>query len=80
MKNMLFCPQLSPQNTENRIIGLWNFKIFVGKQVPKHLPPPLKKGTNSPLWYSQLLYLNVLDTAMFIETPELKCKILLGVL
>ena len=47
------------------------FQNFVVKQVPQPPPPsPLQKGTNSPLWYSQLLYLNLLDTSMFIETRE----------
>ena len=42
------------------------FQNFVEKQVPKQK----KKGTNSPLSYSRLLYLNLLDTSMFIETHE----------
>ena len=36
MKNTPFCPQISPQNAENRILGLWNFdvqKIFVQEKI-----------------------------------------------
>ena len=46
------------------------FQNFVVKQVPNPPPSPLQKGNNSPLWYSRLLYLNLLDTSMFIETRE----------
>ena len=36
MKNTPFCPQISPQNAESRILGLWNFdvqKIFVQEKI-----------------------------------------------
>ena len=38
----------SPQNAENRILGLWNFKIFLGRTCPDPLSP-LEKGTNGPM-------------------------------
>ena len=45
MKNTLFCPQFSPQNAENRILGLSIFKIFWGS-TSAH--PPRPSGTNMP--------------------------------
>ena len=48
-ENALFCFKFSPQNTENRILGLWKFKIFWGSPPPETPPPPPKKGTNGPL-------------------------------
>ena len=69
MKHTLFCRQFCPQNAENRILGLLNFKPFE-KHVPRQFPPPhLQKGTNDPLWYSRLSYSNLLGTSIFIETP-----------
>ena len=67
---MLFYPQFSPQNAENRILGLWNFKIFWISMPPDSLPHPIRKrGLTAPCWYSQLLYSNLLATSIFIETP-----------
>ena len=37
MKNTLFCTQFSPQNTGNRILGLWNSKMFL-QSMPPDLP------------------------------------------
>ena len=48
MKNMLFCPQFTPQKAENRILGLWNFKMF-WEARPQTPPAPRKKGTNGLL-------------------------------
>ena len=39
---MPFCPQFSPKNTENRILGLLKCHNFLGKHAPR--PPPLEKG------------------------------------
>ena len=72
MKDTNFCPQFSPQNTENRIIAFYGIEIspFSG-HVPNTPPPPLprKRGLMAPFWYSQLLYSNLLATSIFIETP-----------
>ena len=74
-KNTLFCPQIySPvfQNAENRILVLWNFKIFWAITCPDPVPPPprhRKRRPTAPCWYSRLLYSNLLATSIFIETP-----------
>ena len=68
IKNKLFFPQVSPQNSEIRILGLWNFKIFWGSMPPDPLPPR-KRGLTAPCWYSRLLDSNLLATSIFIETP-----------
>ena len=69
MKNKVFCPQLSPQKAENRILGLWNFKIFWGTtSLPRHPPPLRKTGLMAHCWYSRLLYSNLLATSLFIES------------
>ena len=59
--------KVSLQNAENRILGLWNFKIFWGSTSPD--PPPPKKRGITASWYSWLLYLNLLVTSIFTETP-----------
>ena len=68
IKNTLFCPQFSPQNAENRILGLWNFKLFWVSTPPDPLLLPRKRGLMAPCWYSRLLYSNLLATSIFIET------------
>ena len=74
IKNKLFCPQFSPENSEIRILGLWNFKIFWGSTPPRppppRPPPPRKRGLTPPCRYSRLLYSNLLPTSFLIETPE----------
>ena len=47
MKNTVFCPQFSPKNAENCILGLSIFKIFWGSTSPP--PPPPSSGTNMSL-------------------------------
>ena len=49
MKNALFSSQLSPWNTGNCILGLWNSKIFWGSMPPD---PPRGRGLTAPCWYS----------------------------
>ena len=67
---MLFYPQFSPQNAENRILGLWNFKIFWISMPLDPLPHPIRKrGLTAPCWYSQLLYSNLLATSNFYWNP-----------
>ena len=68
-KNALFRFKFSPQNTENRILGLWKFKIFWGSLPPETPLPPQKRGPMAPCWYSRLLYSNLLATSIIIETP-----------
>ena len=53
MKYTLFRSQFSPQNTENRIIGLWNFRTFWGNTSPNR---PRKKGTNGHLLIARVGY------------------------
>ena len=69
LKNTLFCSQFSPQNTENRILRVWNFAVFWGSTTPDPLPLE-KKGITATYWYSQLLYSNLLVTSIFIEIPD----------
>ena len=69
--NVLSCPQFSPQNAENRILGLWNFKLFWGS-TPTDLPPlSYKKGTNGPFSIRSVILFNwnLLATLIFFETP-----------
>ena len=47
-KRRSFVLKFSPENAENRILRLWNFKIFWGRTHADPLPPK-KKGTNGPL-------------------------------
>ena len=68
MKNTLFCPQFSPQNAENRILGLSLFK-FSGEA--RHLAPLPPQGLTCPFWYSRLLYSILLAISIFIETPDI---------
>ena len=53
LKSTLFCTQFSPLNTGNRILWLWNFKIFWGS-----MPPDFPRGTRltAPCWYSRVLW------------------------
>ena len=54
MKNALFSSQLSPRNTGNCILGLWNSKF-----MPPD--PPRRRGLTAPCWYSCLLYSNLVQ-------------------
>ena len=67
-KNAHFCTQFSPQNVGNRILGLWNFKIFWGSIPPD---PPWGTGLLASCRYSRVLYSNLLATSVIIETPGL---------
>ena len=69
-KTCSFVLKFIPQNAENRILELWNFKIFQARTCPDPLPPPRKRGPTAPCWYSRLLYSNLLATSTFIETPD----------
>ena len=66
MENKLFCAHSSPLNARNRLLVLWNSKIFW-----RSMPPvtPGKSGLPAPCWYSQLLYLSLLATSIVIESP-----------
>ena len=68
MENMLFSTHSSPLNAKNRLLALWNFKIFWGSMPPD---TPGKSGLPTPCTYGHLLYLNLLTTSIFIETPAL---------
>ena len=69
-KTRSFVLKFIPQDAENRILGLWNFKIFWARTCPDPLPTPLrKKGSAALCLYSRLLYSNLLATSIFIETP-----------
>ena len=56
------------RNAGNRILGLWNFKIFWGSMPPD---PPWGTGLVASCRYSQVLYANLLATSVIIETPGL---------
>ena len=68
MENMLLSTHSSPLNAKNRLLALWNFKIFWGSMPPDTTG---KSGLLAPCWYSRLLYLNLLATSVFIETSAL---------
>ena len=55
MKNTLFCPQFSPQNAANNILGLPIFKIFWGSTSPR---PPPPSGTNMPVLIQSVTLFN----------------------
>ena len=42
MNSCSFVLKFMSQNAENRILGLWNFKIFLARTCPDPLPPPEK--------------------------------------
>ena len=48
MKNTLFCLHVSPRNTGNRILGVWNSKIFWGGACFQ--TPPRRRGLTAPCW------------------------------
>ena len=62
MENSLFYSQFRPLNTGNRLLRLYNFKIFWGSMTQTPLG-------NVDCWYSHLLYSNLLATSIFVETP-----------
>ena len=67
IKNTLFCPQFSPQNAENRILRLWNFKLFWVSTPPDPLPHPRKRGLMAPSWYSWILFSNLLTPSILLK-------------
>ena len=72
MKNALFSSQLSPWNTGNCILGLWNSKIFWGSMPPD---PTRGRGLTAPC-HSHLLYSNLLATSVIIEPQPVFCKLI----
>ena len=73
-----FFLKFSPQNAENRILGLWNFKILWGRTHANPLPPK-KKGTNGPLLIQSFTlftpagYFNFYWNPCSMEFLQLRC-------
>ena len=73
-----FFLKFSPQNAENRILGLWNFKILWGRTHANPLPPK-KKGTNGPLLIQSFTlftpagYFNFYWNPCSMEILQLRC-------
>ena len=71
-KTHSFVLKFSPQNAEDRILGLWKFKKFLGQNTPKPPPhPPRKRGLMALCSYSWLLYSNLLATSSFYWNPSI---------